>query len=83
MAYLEIAAGPVNACYLVKCDNCGKTSWKVRPALLSVFDQRRAPARQCRPVIEMRCGGSTAEQRAAARTSREGLATIIVGARER
>ncbi|TFK49720.1 hypothetical protein OE88DRAFT_1662333 [Heliocybe sulcata] len=19
---------PVNACYLVKCDKCGKTSWK-------------------------------------------------------
>ncbi|KAI0367826.1 hypothetical protein BV20DRAFT_949455 [Pilatotrama ljubarskyi] len=29
MAYVETAtAAPVNECYLVKCDKCGKTSWK-------------------------------------------------------
>ncbi|RPD60132.1 hypothetical protein L227DRAFT_107754 [Lentinus tigrinus ALCF2SS1-6] len=30
MAYVELAGAPANACYLVKCDNCGKTTWKVR-----------------------------------------------------
>ncbi|KAI0671800.1 hypothetical protein C8Q78DRAFT_799014 [Trametes maxima] len=28
MAYVEIAAAPVDACYLVKCDQCDKTTWK-------------------------------------------------------
>ncbi|TBU42380.1 hypothetical protein BD309DRAFT_1001866 [Dichomitus squalens] len=28
MAYIEAAAAPVDACYLVKCDSCGKTTWK-------------------------------------------------------
>ncbi|OBZ66314.1 hypothetical protein A0H81_13778 [Grifola frondosa] len=27
MAYVE-APVPVNTCYLVKCDKCGKTTWK-------------------------------------------------------
>lgn len=31
MTYVETAAAPVNACYLVKCGTCGKTTWKVRP----------------------------------------------------
>ncbi|KAL1949541.1 hypothetical protein VTO73DRAFT_8422 [Trametes versicolor] len=35
MASFEITAVPVNTCYLVKCDSCGKTSWKVR-TLVSV-----------------------------------------------
>lgn len=35
MANFEITTVPVNACYLVKCDSCGKTSWKVR-TLVSV-----------------------------------------------
>ena len=31
MAFVENNAVPVNACYLVKCGTCGKTTWKVRP----------------------------------------------------
>ncbi|KAI0649053.1 hypothetical protein C8Q79DRAFT_489980 [Trametes meyenii] len=28
MAYVETAVAPVDACYLVKCDKCDKTTWK-------------------------------------------------------
>lgn len=35
MANVEITTVPVNTCYLVKCDSCGKTSWKVRTPVLA------------------------------------------------
>ncbi|KAI0833545.1 hypothetical protein BC628DRAFT_1344196 [Trametes gibbosa] len=28
MAHVEIVATPVNGCFLIKCDSCGKTTWK-------------------------------------------------------
>ena len=37
MAYVELAAAPVNGCYLVKCDSCGKTTWKVRVSFYLLF----------------------------------------------
>ena len=33
MAYVELNGAPANACFLVKCDSCGKTTWKVRYAI--------------------------------------------------
>ena len=36
MAFVENNAVPVNACYLVKCGTCGKTTWKVRPPCLEI-----------------------------------------------
>lgn len=36
MAFLETSA-PVNACFQVKCDKCGKTTWKVRRDLQRQF----------------------------------------------
>ena len=28
---------PIDTCYAVKCDKCGKTTWAVRPSLISYF----------------------------------------------
>lgn len=42
MAYAELATAPVDACFLVKCDSCGKTTWKVRSPLCSP-DHRHHP----------------------------------------
>ncbi|KAI0707310.1 hypothetical protein C8Q76DRAFT_748748 [Earliella scabrosa] len=51
MAYVELAAAPVNGCYLVKCDSCGKTTWKVRLTLTSSIPPPVAP---CRPPFSGR-----------------------------
>ena len=56
MAYVETAAAPVDACYLVKCDNCGKTTWKVRSlscvyAPYSQFMRIPGMRTACRPGV--------------------------------
>jgi hypothetical protein len=35
--YNVVEETPVDACYAVKCDKCGKTTWKVR-TVQAVFD---------------------------------------------
>ena len=39
---------PVNTCYAVKCDKCGKTTWKVtRPPVLDFFFDRPMHGLMC------------------------------------
>ncbi|KAL7279234.1 hypothetical protein ACG7TL_007074 [Trametes sanguinea] len=49
MAYVEASAAPVDACYLVKCDKCGKTTWKM-PAVSNIVPR----------ALEQRLAGTVA-----------------------